>query len=156
MKKVRITVNKGSAGKRFPVFQSPEALYVWKYDPEMHSIFRMDPALGTMIFLRPGEVMEIEWMGFEYIHDGDVSVRVDQIRLAKTIKVRALDKNKVVGIYSGWIADDVIKFKSGTDKDVKRLRLTNRSKHKFDISELFASRGLQEEPDESIDLNDLH
>lgn len=156
MKKLRITVNKGSAGKRFPVFQSPEALFVWKYDPELHSIFRIDPALGTMIFLRPGEVMEIEWMGFEYIHDGDVSIRVDQIRLAKTIKVKALDKNKVVGIYSGWIADDVISFKSGTDKDIKRLRLTRRSKHKFDIEELFASRGLQDDQHYKVEPEDLH
>lgn len=157
MKKVRITVSKGSAGKRFPIFQSPEALFAWKFDAELQSIFRLDPTMGTTIFLRPGEVMEVEWMGCEYIDDGEVSFRVDQIRLAKTMKVKALSTSKVIGIHSGWITDDIISFKSGADEDVKRTRLTKKSKQKFDIEELFISRGLYDrDPLPPVPSDDLH
>lgn len=156
MKKVRITVKKGSQGKKFPIFNSPEALYVWLNDPELQAAPRLDPTLGSTIFLRPGEVMEIEWLGCEFFQEGKKTFQVDQIRLAKTMRIKSLDVNKIVGVHSGWTTQDIIHFKSGDDQDTKRLKLTPKSKHKFDIEELFQARGFEKEEESKIEPKDLH
>lgn len=156
MKKVRITVVKGSQGKKFPIFKSPEALYVWMHDPDLQSTVRLDPTLGTSVFLRPGETMEIEWLGCEFLKEDNRIIRFDQVRLAKSMKIKALEANKVVGVHSGWTIEEIVSFKSGGDDDIKRVKLTTKSKHKFDIEELFAARGLsQKEDDYKVEPEDL-
>ena len=67
MKKVRMTVQKDSVGKKFQIFNSPESLYVWLNDKDLQEIDELDPTLGTTIFLQSGETMEVEWMGCEFI-----------------------------------------------------------------------------------------
>lgn len=156
MKKVRITVAKGSQGKKFHVFNSPEALYVWMHDPELQAATRLDATLGTSVFLRPGETMEIEWMGCEFLKEAGRLIRFDQIRLAKSMKVASFDVSKIVGVHRGWVTEDIVSFKSGGDDDVKRTKLTARSKHKFDIDDLFAARGLIEDTDNFVEEKDLH
>ena len=149
MKKIRIVINKCSLGKKFPIFNSPESLYVWVNDPELRAASRVDPDLGSIVTLKPGETMEVEWIGCEFIDDGDNVIRVDQVRLAKTMKAKLLSSNNVIGIHTGWMTEDTISFKSGSDDIIKTTRLTNKSKHKFNISEIFASKGLLE-TDETI------
>ena len=160
MKKVRITVNKGSKGKRFPIFNSPESLYVWMNDPELQEMSKLDPTLGTTIMLRPGEVMEIEWMGCEFIvEDKNTSMCVDEIRLAKTIKIPASHAKltNVVGVHSGWTTKEILSFESTLEDDVKVMRLSGKAKHKFDIEKLFMSRGLvEEENSKQIEPEVLH
>lgn len=156
MKKIRITVKKGSQGKKFPIFNSPEALYVWLNDPELQTTPRLDPSLGSTVFLRPGEVMEVEWLGCEFFQEDNKTFCINQIRLAKTMKIKALDVNKIVGVHSGWTTQDIIHFKSGDDQDTKRLKLTPKSKHKFDIEELFQARGFEKEEESKIEPKDLH
>ena len=148
MKKVRITVGKGSTGKKFPIFNSPESLYVWMHDPELKSSSKLDPTLGSMITLRPGETMEVEWLGCEFISEENRHIRIDHIRLAKNVKVKTTTFNNVVGIHSGWIIEEIISFKSGSDETTKRTKLTSKSKHKFDIKNLFAVRGLLDDVDD--------
>lgn len=143
-------------GKKFPIFSSPEALYVWLNDPELKAAPRLDPTLGSTVFLRPGETMEVEWMGCEFFQEDGKIYQVDEIRLAKTMKVKALDLNKIVGVHSGWTTREIISFKSGCDDDVKRQKLTQSSKHKFDIEELFKARGLTDKEDIKIESQDLH
>jgi hypothetical protein len=157
VKKIRITVNKGSKGKKFPVFNSPESLYVWMYDEELREASKLDPSLGVMINLRPGEVMEVEWMGCEYVHEESFQFRVDQVRLAKTMQVKSISKTRLVGVYGGWTSEDVLTFKSCKDEDVKITKLTPKSKHKFDIHELFESRSMNEDQEkEETDPAKLH
>lgn len=154
MKKIRIVINKGAPGKKFFIFNSPESLYVWINDPELREATRIDPDLGSIVTLKPGETMEIEWVGCEFIDDGDNVIRIDQIRLAKTMKAKLLSSNKVIGIHAGWTTEDMISFKSGSDDIIKRTRLTNKSKHKFNINEIFESRGLLEkDPTTHKDVN---
>lgn len=147
MKKIRASVTRGSNGKKFHIFNSPESLYVWLNDPELKEASRLDPSLGTTIMLRPGETMEVEWMGCEYINEDNYTLRVDEVRLAKTIKIDQpkLKINNIVGIHSGWTSDHIISFNNNSDDDVKITRLSNKSKQKFDIEALFVSRGLSEE-----------
>jgi len=145
MKKVRIIVKKGTEGKKFHIFNSPEALYIWLNDPELQIAQRLDSSLGSTIFLRPEEIMEIEWLGCEFFQENKQALCLNHVRLAKTMKVRGLDIGKLVGIHSGWITEDIVSFKSGSDGIVKRTKLTNKSKHKFNIGEIFESRGLSDE-----------
>jgi len=157
MKKVRMTVDKDSSGKKIPVFSSPESLYVWLHDPELQDSQKIDPTFGSMIMLRPGEVMEVEWMGCEYVYEEQRTIRIDQIRLAKTIKIKSLKSSGVIGVHSGWTSEEIISFKSGTDGEIKRSKLTKKSKHKFNIQELFSVKGLESKEQPSvIDPQDLH
>jgi len=161
VKKVRVTVKKGSLGKKIPIFNSPESLYVWLHDPELYEASKLDETLGTTVTLNPGEIMEVEWMGCEFIHENSYVLRVDQIRLAKTMKIKALSGAKIVGVHNGWTTEEIISFKSGGAEDIRRMRLTDKSKHKFNIEELFASKFAhmkeQEQFDDSdIDPQDLH
>jgi hypothetical protein len=154
LKKIRIVINKGTSGKKFFIFNSPESLYVWINDPELREALRIDPDLGSVVTLKPGETMEVEWVGCEFIDDGDNVIRIDQIRLAKTMKAKLLSSNKVIGIHAGWTTEDMISFKNGSDDIIKRTRLTNKSKHKFNIGEIFESRGLLEkDPTTHKDVN---
>jgi hypothetical protein len=101
--------------------------------------------------------MEVEWMGCEFIHEDGKFLRIDQIRLAKTINVKSFKANNVVGVYKGWVTEEIIPFKSGSDDDIKRTKLTERSKHKFNIQELFAARGIEEKEEQhSVEPQDLH
>jgi len=157
MKKIRITVKKGSMGKKFPIFNSPEALYVWMNDPELQEAPRLDPSLGSTVMLRPGEVMEVEWLGCEFFQENQQNFCINQIRLAKTMKIKGLDSSKIVGVHSGWTIKEIMSFNSTTDDNVKYLKLTTKSKHKFNIEELFQNRGLlNNDEDEKIEPQDLH
>lgn len=152
MKKVRITVTRGSQGKYFNIFNSPESLYVWLNDPELQER-KLDSSLGNTIHLKKGEVMEVEWCGCEYIYEQDkLLFRADYIRIGKLISTPGFfSKGKnVVGIQDGWIVDDIIAFKSGTDDATRTTKLTTRSKHKFNLDELFLARKSYDEIEEDI------
>lgn len=153
MKKVRITVSKGSKGKAFKVFNSPESLYVWLNDPELQEDDYLDSSLGNIVYLRRGEIMEAEWCGCEFIYEeGRLNFRADYIRLGKLISSPTIftgGKN-VVGIQDGWVLDDTIAFKSYSDGLTRTTKLTERSKHRFDLDELFSAREAYDELEEEL------
>ena len=147
MKKVRITTT-DSKGKNFKIFNSPEAIYVWMNDPDLQDDDYMDPTVGNVVHLKKGEVMEVEWCGCEFIYEKEsLLFRADYIRLGKQISEPTIftEGKKIVGIQDGWVTSDIINFKSGTDKLMKTTKLTPRSKHKFDLEELFSAREAYEE-----------
>jgi hypothetical protein len=143
MKKVRITTTRGSKGKNFKIFNSPESLYVWLNDPELQEDEDLDPTLGNIVNLRKGEVMEVEWCGFEHIYeDGRLQFRADYVKIGKLISVPVsfLDNKEIVGIQDGWVTSDILSCKSKTDESTKIVKLTARSKHRFNLDELFMAR----------------
>jgi hypothetical protein len=153
MKKVRITVNKGVSGKAFKIFNSPESLYVWLNDPELQQDDELDVSLGNVVYLKKGEFMEAEWCGCEFLYeDNKLQFRADYIRIGKLISspTSFLKGKNIVGIQDGWVLDDTISFKSGTDGLTKTMKLTSRSKHKFDLDELFAARIAYDEMEEEL------
>lgn len=142
MKKVRITINKGHTDKEFKIFNSPESLYVWLNDTELQEE-NLDSSIGNIVNLKKGEIMEVEWRGCEYIYENDkLLFRADYIRIGKLINSPSmfLKGKDVVGIQDGWILSDTISFKSYSDEKTKTTKLTPRSKHRFDLDELFAAR----------------
>jgi hypothetical protein len=156
MKKVRITVSKGSRGKDFKIFNSPESLYVWLNDPDLQLDPEMDPSLGNVVRLKQGEVMEAEWCGCEFVYEEDeLLFRADYIRIGKLISAPTFfsgGKN-VVGIQDGWIMSDTIAFKSYTDGLTRTTKLTPRSRHKFDLDELFSAREAYDSMEEDEEQN---
>jgi len=157
MKKVRITIKKKSKGKKFHIFNSPEALYIWLHDPDFKDVDRLDAAFGTTVTLRPGETMEVEWIGCEFIHEAPSISRIDHVRLAKDLNKSTFISNGAIGIHVGWTTENIVSFKSGGDEDITRFKLTSKSKHKFDIEELFeALGGKNKEPDHIITPHNLH
>lgn len=148
MKKVRITVSKGSKGKDFRIFNSPESLYVWLNDPDLQTDDDLDPSLGNIVSLKRGEVMEVEWCGCEFMYENDVLLfRADYIRIGKLISEPTFFSGgkSVVGIQDGWVTSDMISFKSSVNDSTKTTKLTTKSKHKFDLDELFAAREAYDE-----------
>lgn len=143
MKKVRITTTRGSKGKDFKIFNSPESLYVWLNDPDLQEEDYLDPTLGNIVHLKRGEIMEVEWCGFEYVYeDGRLQFRADYVRIGKLISMPTafLDNKEIVGIQDGWVTSDIISHKNKIDESTRVTKLTNRSKHRFDLDELFAAR----------------
>lgn len=143
MKKVRITTTRGSKGKNFKIFNSPESLYVWLNDPELQEDDDLDPSLGNVVHLKRGEIMEVEWCGFEHVYEENrLQFRADYIRIGKLISMPAtfLDNKEIVGIQDGWVTSDIISHKSKIDEFTRTTKLTPRSKHRFDLDELFAAR----------------
>ena len=84
--------------------------------------------------------MEVEWRGYELIYENnDLLFKTNFVRLCKNMS--SIDKNKfVVGIQDGWILSGDIEFKTKTFKDYRTTLLNEKSKHKFDLDELFAER----------------
>jgi hypothetical protein len=140
MKKVRISIPKGSSGKSFNIFNSTESVYVWLFDPVLKSQKNLDPSLGNTVHLKKGEFMEVEWRGYELIYENsDLLFKTNFIRLCKNMT--SIETNKfVVGIQDGWILSGDIEFKTKACKDYKTTLLNKRSRHKFDLDELFAER----------------
>jgi len=145
MKKIRLTVNRGLSGKKFPVFNSTESLYVWLNDPEVKAAADIDPSLGTIVHLRNGETMEVEWRGCEFIYEENrLLFRADLIRLCKEIKVNTPLLKPLIGIQEGWVVSEVLSFEPKANKGVRTTKLTSRSRHKFNIDEIFESREVVE------------
>jgi len=147
MKKVRITT-KDVNGKNFRIFNSPESLYVWLNDPDLQEDPDMDPSIGNIVHLKRGETMEVEWCGCEFVYEGEeLLFRTDYIRIGKLISTPTFFSGgkSVVGIQDGWITEDSINFKSTTIGSTKTTLLTKRSRHKFDLDELFAAREAYDE-----------
>jgi hypothetical protein len=143
MKKVRITTNKGVSEKEFKIFNSPESLYVWLNDPELQSENGIDSSLGNSVRLLKGEVMEVEWCGCEYIYEQETLLfRADYVRIGKQIKSPSFftGGKSVVGIQDGWVLADTISFTSKSDTKTKTTKLTSRSRHHFDLDELFEAQ----------------
>lgn len=140
MKKVRISIPKGSSGKSFNIFNSTESIYVWLFDSVLREQKILDASLGNTIHLKKGEFMEVEWRGYELIYENnDLLFKTNFVRLCKNMS--SIDKNKfVVGIQDGWILSGDIEFKTKTFKDYRTTLLNEKSKHKFDLDELFAER----------------
>ena len=152
MKKVRITTNKGVSEKHFTIFNSPESLYVWLHDPDLQGDDDVDPSLGNTVILLKGEVMEVEWCGCEHVYEEETLLfRADYIRIGKHVKSPSFfaGGKKVVGIQDGWVLGGSISFNSRLDEKIKTTKLTTRSRHNFDLDELFESRGDYEVEEET-------
>jgi hypothetical protein len=152
MRKLRLTLKANVEAWSFTLFDSPEAVYyLGTSTPEPEDEFCCNVSLS------PGDFLEVEWMGAEYLHDDAIgsdafssardSDRYDKIRLAKMYDIARgtiLLGSGFVESYSGWVPSGTIPWNSKTHRHLKITKINSRNKPKLNLSELFED--VAEEP----------
>ena len=146
VKKVKVTLRPGSPGKKFYLFPTPEALYVWLCAAERGEQVTV-PDIAELL-LEPNGFMEVELRGFEYSHeDGGSYRRLDLVRLGLAQKPQNAS-GFLVTTHSGWVAGGLLPLRPYSDADVDIVPLSDEeSKMRFDV--LFAEEdasGQEEAP----------
>lgn len=144
MKKVSITLKNGSTGRKFFLFPSAEALYVWANALERGEQIVIDGI--QEIVLEPGGFIEAELRGFEYDYDDQVAdngfkslslkhKRYDLIRLGKAHQTQNASGLEA-SIHSGWVLGSMLPMRTYSDPhiDIKPLRAEDA---KLDLAALF-------------------
>lgn len=115
MIRVRITT-RGKKAKVIPFFDSSEALYLWCHNPT-------DEFRGaTLVELRECDYVDAEWMGCEFVHEGNGQSRCLSIVRAAHAKATENDSGFVITPVIGWVTSDVLPMKKSTkDFSVRAL-----------------------------------
>ena len=147
MKKIRIELGLDSIGKTLTFFDSAESLYLWTQMGRP-----TEPEGSFDINLNPGDYIEIEWYGCEYVYDGPNSwQRLNCLRMAKAMRTKNAS-GVLVTVHYGWASDDTLPFASSQD-DVSRTILVNSQEESMlDLPLLFKDEG-SEDSEEPTDEN---
>jgi hypothetical protein len=136
VKKVKITLNEGSPGRKFFLFPSAEALYVWAVALERNEQVQVD-GIQEMV-LEPGGFIEAELTGFEYVYDSETTLknkRLNLIRLAK-----AHQTQNAAGLeactYAGWVMGNMLPIKQYSDAHIN-VRVIDNNESQLDLPSLF-------------------
>lgn len=139
MKKVKVTLKPGSTGRKFFLYPSSEALYVWASALERGEQVQVDNI--QEVVLEPGDFIEAELIGFEYVYDSmsDLSElkhkRLDLVRFGK-----AHQTQNAVGveasIHSGWVLGNMLPMKRYSDAHIDVVPLSDEDA-KLDLPKLF-------------------
>lgn len=116
MKKVKVTLKPESSGKKFYLFPTAEALYVWTCALEKGEKMTVEGI--DEFLLEPGGFIEAELRGFEYSYEGGQKYRrLDLIRLGKAQKPKN-SSGLLVTIHSGWVSGGLLPMRPYTDADI--------------------------------------
>ncbi len=135
MKKVKVTLRPESSGKKFYLFPTSEALYVWLCATERGEQLQVPDIVELL--LEPGGFIEAEMRGYEYSNEGDSKYRrLDLVRLGLAQKPKNA-AGFLVTTHVGWVAGGLLPLRRYSDADVDIELITDdESKMKFDV--LFA------------------
>jgi len=134
VKKVRISIAEGcSEPQSFLLFNSAEALYEWLDDGTDDPSSYMGEAEDVVI--APGEYIEAEWRGCEYVYDGPDHQRLDYVRVAKAAPTENAS-GMLVTIHFGWTVEEELPFSECEDEDIVVKRLGSDDKQ-LDLALLF-------------------
>lgn len=139
MKKVRLNLRRGIRSWSFVLYDSAESAYFLRGEP-----IEGDDEYRRLVELRPGEIIEAEWMGSEWVYSGALDPRgrdkFDKIRLGKVVPLKSVEgQESYLEIYSGWVADEELPW--GPDdsrKDVRITRIKGKVRSKVDLDSLFS------------------
>lgn len=136
MKKVKLTVNEGSAGRTLYLFGEPEGAYVWVTEAgENPAVIDTIPDVECVVLL-PGDFIEAEWRGCEYDYDGQQHTRIDFVRLAKATPTQN-SSGMLVSIHYGWTHDCIIPFRQYKDDDISAVMVPADEPKQLDLALLF-------------------
>jgi hypothetical protein len=131
MKKLRIDI-KPDRYRRYDLFNSVEALYIWlSEDTTLEKFIANNSDCIIPVELdEDGQWLEIEWMGCEFVRKNCMHY----VRIA-----RATPKHDgqgiSLGIYAGWIHNDHLSFKDAEDDEIIVKRVDNEGK--IDMEQVF-------------------
>ncbi len=142
----------------FVLYDSAESAYYLKdepvYAPDTEEEYR------KVVVLRPGETIEAEWIGAEWVYGDETSPRFDcptdmmhdkfdRVRLGKLSVLKGKDNGEdtnYLEIYSGWVPAGSVPWRAaGSPTQVKVTEIKGRTKSKLDFSKLFRGTTLEEE-----------
>lgn len=118
--------------KSFRIFDSAESLYVWLKDVGAPK----NTPESFYVDITPGDYIEVEWMGCEFVHENGLSQRLDSVRLAKASQTKNAS-GVLVEIYYGWVANDTFVFCDHEDEDSYTIKLITPENYKLDFNLLF-------------------
>ena len=143
MRKVKITLKPNSPGRKFFLFPSAEALYVWACALERNEQVQVEGI--EEIVLEPGGFIEAELRGFDYAYDEGVAPgkiptsvvgkRLDLIRLGKAHET-ANASGTEVSTHTGWVLGNMLPMKRYSDAHIDVVPL-NETDAKLDLAALF-------------------
>lgn len=135
MKKVKVTLRPESPGKKFYLFPTAEALYVWLCATERGEHVQVPDIVELL--LEPEGFIEAELRGYEYSHEEAGRYRrLDLVRLGLAQKPKNAS-GFLVTTHTGWVSGGLLPLRRYSDQDVDVVPITDEeSKMKFDV--LFA------------------
>lgn len=139
MKKVRLNLRRGIKSWSFVLYDSAESAYFLRGEP-----IENDDEYRRIVELKPGELIEAEWMGSEWVYSGAVDPRgrdkFDKVRLGKVVPLKTTTgQDKYLEIYSGWVADEELPWTpDDSRKDVRITRIKGKVGSKVDLDALFS------------------
>lgn len=159
MKKVRLNLKRGSKTWSFFLYDSAESAYYLKNEPILDDEIE---EYRKIVSLGPGETMEMEWVGSEWVYEDDNKIssmspttvihdKFDKVRICKSIPIRGTGKNdKLIEAYVGWMSGKDMKWSGESiPEGVVITPIKGKMRSRFDFSELFESQSIDEEHDQS-------
>lgn len=146
MKKVRLSLRRGVKSWSFSLYDSPESAYFMTACAKDVSVSQplSDDDYKYTVTLLPGQKLEVEWLGSEYVYLGAPSQKItfENIRLGKLSVLRdAWGSVDNIETAFGWVPGDVIPWVDDpTRNDVRITRITGRRKPLMDFSRLFSDQ----------------
>lgn len=136
MKKVKVTLKPGSPGRKFFLFPSAEALYVWACALERNEQVQVD-GINELV-LEPGGFIEAELRGFEYAYDSATSLKNKRLDLVRLGKARTPQNaaGTEVSIHIGWVTGNLLPMRPYSDAHID-VTLLAEHEAKLDLSTLF-------------------
>lgn len=161
MNKLRINLKKGVSSWSFVLYDSAESAYYLKDEPVYDD--SVDEEYRKVITLTPGDSMEVEWVGSEWVYDdvdGDDSPstistspneKFDKVRVGKLTPVEGDPyRSGYLEVYSGWlISSQVSLFREATQKMIRITPIKGRIRSKFDFSKIFLEQKLDDSEPET-------
>ena len=137
----------GSPGKKFYLFPSSEALYVWTCAIERNEQIQV-PEIEELL-LEPGGFIEAELRGFAYAYESDGKFkRLELIRLGRAHQP-ANSSGLLVTTHTGWVTGGLLPLKPYNDATID-VRIIRPEEARLDLPVLFKDSELDVE-DESYD-----
>lgn len=149
MKKVKIALKPESSGKKFYLFPSAEALYVWLSALERNEQCGAIDGIDEFL-LEPGGFIEAELRGFEYVYEDTQKFhRLDLVRLGLAQPTKN-SSGTLVTVHSGWVTGGLLPMKPYADTDIEVRPLVGEAK--LDLPTLFKDE-VEASADGSIDVS---
>ena len=132
MKIVRIEPRTPSSKKLIRLFDTAEALYVYLQEGIPESEIEECITLS----ITGDEFIEAEWLGCEFVYDGDSHVRLDSVRVGRSAPTEN-SSGAIVETYTGWVHASDVMFDDGVDAEAEFTRLSTRDECTVDFPFLF-------------------
>lgn len=174
MKKVRLNLKRGIKSWSFTLYDSAESAFYLKSEPEYDD--RLEEDYRKVITMKAGGLLEVEWLGSEWVYDDDFSdffsrsfssiensyEKYDKIRVGKMSPTKGTtQKLGYLEVFSGWVLGGSIPWVN--DDSQSKVRITEikgKIHSRLDFSDLLKGAPsdsdfieTDEENDEKIDTS---